>query len=387
MSPIDPGRLSRFGTSIFAEVTANAIRHQAVNLGQGFPSFDGPENVRRSAADAILGGRNQYAPLAGERALREAVADWMSRTQTVEVDAETEVTIVAGATAGLVDTLLGLAHHGDEVIVIEPAYDAYEPAIVMAGAVPVRISPESPDYLLTETLIEGAVSARTRFILVNSPNNPTGRIYDEGEWNAIESVARRHDLIVMSDEVYERLAFDPARHRCPLRRPGLRNRTVTISSIGKTFSLTGWKIGWTVACPEISRRIREAHQFTIYSVTTPLQIGAATALGCTDESIERFQSEYRTRRDLLFDGLEKVGLRPIMPEGTFFMLADVQQLGVDDDRSFCRRLIEEVGVAAIPCSAFLQGGGSGPIRFAFCHGQTMLREAIRRLESVHKILP
>ena len=162
---------------------------------------------------------------------------------------------------------------------------------------------------------------------------------------------------------------------------------MTISSIGKTFSLTGWKIGWTVACPEISRRIREAHQFTIYSVATPLQIGAATALGCTDESIERFQSEYRTRRDLLFDGLEKVGLRPIMPEGTFFMLADVQQLGVDDDRSFCRRLIEEVGVAAIPCSAFLQGGGSGPIRFAFCHGQTMLREAIRRLESVHKILP
>jgi len=387
MTSVPPGRLSSFGTSIFAEITAAAMAHDAVNLGQGFPSFDGPEAVRKTAAEAIMGGRNQYAPLAGERELRRAVADWMLRTQQVGVDPESEITIVAGATAGLVDAMLGLVHHGDEVLIVEPAYDAYEPAVIMAGGVPRRLSPPGPDYRLTEGMLADATTPRTRFLLVNSPNNPTGRVYDDREWEAVESVCRAHDLILLSDEVYERLVFDPAHHRCPLSRPGLRSRTVTISSIGKTFSLTGWKIGWTIASPELSERIREAHQFTIYSVATPLQIGAAAALDESEATLERFQEDYLARRDLLFDGLQRVGLHPILPEGTFFMLADIERLGVRDDRAFCERLIEEIGVAAIPCSAFQTGATSGPVRFAFCHDRDRLLEGIRRLEEVDRILP
>lgn len=377
----------RFETSIFARITGAAMRHSAINLGQGFPSFDGPEHIRRAAAAAIMSGRNQYAPLAGEPTLRTAVASWMDRTQGVDVDPDTEVTVVAGATAGLLDTLLGLVHPGDEVVVVEPSYDAYAPAIEMAGGVPRFVAPDIPAYRIDESLLETVATAKTRALLINSPNNPTGRVYDAQEWNAIEAFCTRHDLVLICDEVYERLVFDPARHRCPLGRPGLRHRTVAISSIGKTFSLTGWKIGWVLACPALTARIRAAHQFTIYSVATPLQIGAAAALERSAESSEDFQTSYQRRRDMLYEGLDRLGLHPISPEGTFFMLTDVGRLGVENDAEFCDRLIREVGVAAIPSSPFHHDGRSGPVRFAFCHDDARLQAAIERLQNVDRILP
>ena len=371
-------RMRPFGTSIFAEVSAAAAAHGAINLGQGFPDDDGPEPVRRAAADAVVAGPNQYAPLAGLPVLRRAVAAWMRRTQAVDVDADREVTVVAGATGGMADAMLGLLEPGDGVILIEPWYDAYPAAVAMAGGRCRFATPVAPDYRIDRTVLEAAVDDRCRVLVVNSPHNPTGRVFDETEWDAIESFVVEHDLVLVSDEVYEALTYD-APHRSPLRRPRLRDRTIVVSSIGKSFSLTGWKIGWTVASPGLTEAVRASHQFTIFSVATPLQIGAATALGLPNETFEDLRRDHRERRDLLVEGLDAAGLHPIVPEGTYFVLADVGRLGITDDRAFCDRLLREVGVAAIPTSAFHHDGRPGPVRFAFCKRREVLLEAIDRL--------
>ena len=379
-------RLREFGTSIFTVVSALSNRHEAVNLGQGFPDFDGPEPIRRAAAEAVLTGPNQYAPLSGTGRLRHAVADWMARTQSVEVDADQEVTVTAGATGGLSAVMLGILEPGDEVVLVEPWYDAYPAAVVMAGGRPAYATPEAPDYRIDSRTIEAAISPATRAIVVNSPHNPTGRVLDESEWDVIERVVVEHDLVLVSDEVYESLVFD-GRHRSPITRPALRDRCIVVSSIGKTFSLTGWKVGWTVASPALTEAVRASHQFTIFSVATPLQVGAETALRLPDSYFEEFVESYRVRRDLLLDGLAAAGLRPSTPQGTYFALADVEALGVDDDLAFCERLIREVGVAAIPTSPFHHDRRSGPIRFAFCKNEDVIRKALDRLQGVGSILP
>lgn len=379
-------RLRPFGTSIFAEVSAAAARHGAINLGQGFPDEDGPEIVRRAAAEAVIDGPNQYAPLAGLPVLRHAVASWVQRTQGEAIDPDHEVTVVTGATGGIADAMLGLLEPGDGVILIEPWYDSYPAAVAMAGGRCRFATPAAPRYRLDRTVLEAAVDDGCRVLVVNSPHNPTGRVLDDAEWDAIESFVLEHDLILISDEVYESLTYGTP-HRSPLTRPGLRDRTIVVSSIGKSFSLTGWKVGWTIAAPALTDAIRAAHQFTIFSVATPLQIGAATALGLPEASFKTFRDSHRERRDLLVDGLEAAGLHPIVPQGTYFVLADVGRCGVIDDRAFCDRLLEEVGVAAIPTSAFHHDGRSGPIRFAFCKRREVLEEAITRLAGAARLLP
>lgn len=379
-------RLAGFGTSIFAEVSAAAARHGAINLGQGFPDEDGPEPVRQAAAGAVIDGPNQYAPLAGLPVLRRAVADWMRRTQRVEIDPDREVTVVAGATGGLADAMLGLLEPGDGVVLVEPWYDAYPAAVAMAGGICRYATPAAPDYRIDRVVLEAAIDDRTRVLIVNSPHNPTGRVLDESEWAAIESVCLAHDLVLVSDEVYEALVYDRP-HVSPLSRPNLRARTIVVSSIGKSFSLTGWKVGWTIAAPPLTEAVRAAHQFTIFSVATPLQVGAATALSLPDEVFDHLRTDHRDRRDLLITGLRDAGLHPIVPEGTYFVLCDVARAGVTDDRDFCDRLLREIGVAAIPTSAFHHDGRSGPIRFAFCKRRSVLEDAIQRLAAVGRILP
>ena len=379
-------RLESFGTSIFTTMSALARRHDAVNLGQGFPDFDGPEPVRRAAADAVMNGPNQYAPLAGLPVLRAAIVEWFRRRQGIEVDGDREVTVVAGATGGLSDAMLGLLEPGDEVVLVEPWYDAYPAAVVMAGGTPRFAIPESPAYRIERAVLERAITPSTRVLVINSPHNPTGRVLDETEWRIIEEVVLEHDLILVSDEVYETLVFDGV-HRSPLGRPALRDRTIVISSIGKTFSLTGWKVGWTIASPDLTRAIQASHQFTIFSVATPLQVGAATALRLPDAYFDELMSDYRRRRDLMVAGLDDVGLRPVVPEGAYFVLADVGSLGVEDDLEFCRRLVREIGVAAIPTSPFHDDRRSGPIRFAFCKEDEVLDRGIERLRRVGSILP
>ncbi len=375
-------RLDGFGTSIFAEMTALARRHDAVNLGQGFPNFDGPDFVKQAAIDALRAGHNQYAPMPGLPALQQAVADHQRRFYGLSYDPASEITVHAGATEALCATIAALLDPGDEAVVFEPFYDAYLPGIAMAQA-EARIVPLTPPrFRLDAAALEAAISPKTRLVLLNSPSNPAGSVFTRGELEAVAALAVRHDLVVVTDEVYEHIVFDGA-HVPMASLPGMRERTVLISSSGKTFSLTGWKVGWACAAPELTDAVRAVHQFVTFAVSTPFQHAVAAALATGDAYYTALLDDYRSRRDRLCDGLEAAGLDVIRPAGTYFALADVRPRGFEDDRAFCRHLVESIGVAAIPVSAFAKDGRLGHlVRFAFCKDDATLDEALRRLRKL-----
>jgi N-succinyldiaminopimelate aminotransferase len=380
MRPRLTRRLDGFGTSIFAEMTALARRHGAVNLGQGYPDFDGPEFVKRAAAEALAAGHNQYAPMPGLPALQQAVAEHQRRFYGIEHEPASEVTIHAGATEALCATLAALLDPGDEAVVFEPLYDAYLPGIALAQARARVVALQPPWFRLDPAALEAAVSPRTRVLVLNSPNNPAGHVFTRAELEAIAAVCIRHDVVVVTDEVYEHIVFEGA-HVPIASLPGMRERTVTISSAGKTFSLTGWKIGWTCAPPELTAAVRAVHQFVTFAVATPFQHAIVTALAAPDAYYAQLRTDYLSRRDRLCAGLAAVGLDVRPPEGTYFALADIRPLGFDDDAAFCRQLVETVGVAAIPTSAFsLDGRVRHLARFAFCKDDATLAEGLRRLE-------
>jgi N-succinyldiaminopimelate aminotransferase len=379
--PLTP-RLSAFGTSIFAEMTALAVRHEALNLGQGYPDFDGPGFVMDAAFHAIRAGHNQYAPMPGLPELRRAIADHQHRFYGLEHDPATEITVHAGATGALFATLQALLDPGDEVVLFEPFYDAYRPDISMAGARErvVRLVP--PDFTFDPGELEAAVGPRTRALLLNTPNNPAGKVFTGAELVAIAELCTRRDLIAVTDEVYEHIVFE-GEHIPLATLPGMHERTVTISSAGKTFSLTGWKIGWSCAAPPLAAAVRAAHQFVTYAVATPFQHAMAVALSAPDDYYAELREGYRIRRDRLCEGLTDIGFAVERPRGTYFANADIRPLGFDDDVAFCRELPERVGVAAIPLSAFgLEGGPRHMVRFAFCKDDETLDEAIRRLRQL-----
>jgi aspartate/methionine/tyrosine aminotransferase len=372
-------RLRRFGTSIFAEMTALATARGAINLGQGYPDFDGPSFVLDAAAAAVKRGPNQYAPMAGLPGFRQAIARRFERVQGIPTDWEHEITVTAGCTGAISAAMLGLLEPGDEVILFEPWYDSYPASVEMAGGTPKYVTLEAPRFRITANSLARAITQKTRVIVVNTPHNPTGRVFDDDEIDVIEAAAVAHDLIVLSDEVYEALWFD-RQHRSLLSRPALRDRTIVASSLGKTFSLTGWKIGWTIAPPHLTAAVRAAHQFMIFSVATPLQEAAAAAMNAPPSYDETFRAEYRLKRDLLVEGLVTAGFEVMPPEGTYFVIVDHRPFGFEDDRAFCTHLIDAVGVAAIPVSAFHHdGGGRDLVRFAFCKSEEVLKEAIDRL--------
>jgi N-succinyldiaminopimelate aminotransferase len=377
-------RLQGFGTSVFAEMTALAARHGAINLGQGYPDFDGPDFVKQAAAAAIRAGHNQYARMPGLAVLQKAVADHQRRFYGLDFDPETEVTVHAGATEGIFATLQALLDPGDEVLLLEPFYDAYAPGLALAGAVPRVVRLEPPGFALALGVLEAAVTRRTRALVLNSPNNPGGRVFSREELGRIAETCRRHDLVALTDEVYEHIVFE-GRHLPLAALPGMRERTVTISSAGKTFSLTGWKIGWSCAAPALTQAVRSVHQFVTFSVATPFQHAMAVALDAPDAYFTRLQADYRRRRDRLGDGLAEAGFAVLPPEGTYFTLADIRPLGFENDEAFCRMLPERLGVAAIPASAFLAPGGARHlVRFAFCKHDATLDEALRRLRRLRE---
>jgi aspartate/methionine/tyrosine aminotransferase len=372
-------RLAPFGATVFTQITRRAVETGAINLGQGFPNFDGPDFVKEAAIDAIRSGHGQYAPSAGIPELSKAIAAKFSEFTSIAVTSVANVTVTSGCTEALAATFLGLVDPGDGVILIEPTYDSYPVGVALGEGVPSYVTLRPPNFELTAAALEAAVTPNTKLIVVNTPHNPSGRVFSRRELEAVADLCRRHDLVAISDEVYEHMVYD-GEHLSLAALPGMWERTVTLSSLGKTFSLTGWKIGWAVGPEHLTAGVRAAHQFLTFASATPLQHAAARALAAPLSYYEELTRSYRSKRDLLAEGLDKVGFEVFVPEGTYFMLADHRRFGDEDDVAFVNRLIDEVGVAAIPPSAFYHDkkDGSDLVRFAFCKDEDTLREAVER---------
>jgi N-succinyldiaminopimelate aminotransferase len=376
--------LAGAGTTIFAEMSALAAATGALNLGQGFPDTDGPAEVARAAADAVLAGRgNQYPPGPGIPELRHAISAHQKRFYGLDVDPDTEVLVTAGATEAIAASMLALLEPGDEVIALEPYYDSYAACISMAGARRVPVTLRAPDFRPDLDALRDAVTSRTRLILLNSPHNPTGMVASRAELTAIASLAVERDLLVVTDEVYEHLIFD-GEHIPIATMPGMRERTVTISSAGKTFSFTGWKIGWVTASPALVTAVRTAKQFLTYVSGGPFQYAIATGLALPDSFYAGLPASLRRKRDLLAAGLREAGLEVYVPQGTYFITADIRPLGESDGLAFCRSLPHRCGVVAVPNVVFYddQAAGRHLVRFAFCKRDEVLADAAARLRQL-----
>jgi N-succinyldiaminopimelate aminotransferase len=385
--PLLNRRLAAFGTTIFAEMSALALRTGAINLGQGFPDTDGPEQIREAAVRALRDGRgNQYPPGPGVPELRTAVAEHQLKHYGLTYDPDTEVLVTVGATEAIAASLLALLEPGDEVIALEPYYDSYAACIAMAGGtrVPVTLRPHDGAFRLDLDELRAAVTDRTRLILLNTPHNPTGTVLTRAELTAIAALAQERDLLVVTDEVYEHLVFDGAEHLPIASLPGMRERTVTIGSAGKTFSFTGWKVGWITATPELTAAVRSAKQFLTYVASGPFQYAVAEALRLPDTYFDDLRADLLARRDLLSDGLAGVGFTVYRPAGTYFVTADIRPLGTSDGIAFCRALPERAGVVAIPNAVFYDHREAGApfVRFAFCKQRHVLEEAVARLKAL-----
>ena len=381
MRPALSPKLEGFGTTIFTEMTRLAQERGAVNLAQGFPDFDGPEFVKEAAIAAVREGRGQYARMSGIPEIHQALAAKYRRDYGLEYAPDTELTVTSGATEAIFSAIQGICSPGDEILLFEPYYDSYKPSIAMAAATARVVTLEAPDWSFDRGQIRRAITSRTKVMLVNTPHNPTGKVFSKEELEFLAGLCREHDLFCITDEVYEHLVYE-GRHVPMATLPGMRERTITVSSFGKTFSLTGWKIGWAAAPPELTAAVRAAHQFVTFATATPLQYGAAKALSAGPEYYGRLTADYRARRDYLTGELLRIGFRVRPPSGTYFVCADFTGFGFQDDVAFCRYLVEDVGVAAIPPSFFYDNKehARGYARFAFCKREATLREAVTRME-------
>ena len=379
--PLLNRRLDGLGTTIFAEMSARAVATGSINLGQGFPDRDGPPVVAQAAADAILAGRgNQYPPGPGIPELRQAIAAHDERFYRLRYDPADEVLVTAGATEAIAAAMLALVEPGDEVIAFEPYYDSYAANIAMAGGVRVPVTLRPPDFRPDLDELARAVTERTRLILLNTPHNPTGSVFTRDELAAIANLAVERDLLVVSDEVYEHLVFD-GEHLPIAGFPGMRERTVSVSSAGKTFSFTGWKIGWVKAAPELVTAVKTAKQFLTYVSGGPFQYAVAEALALPDEYYARLRDDLRAQRDGFLPGLRDIGFEVYEPQGTYFVTTDIRGLGEQDGVEFCRTLPERAGVVAIPSAVFYDHKelARSHVRFAFCKRPEVLAEALARL--------
>lgn len=380
-------RVAGFGTSVFTEMSRLAVQHGAVNLGQGFPDFAGPDFVKEAAIQAIRADLNQYAVSHGTPRLRQAIAENWQRATGRELDPETEVSVGSGATEVLLDAILGLVNPGDEVILFEPFYDSYLPDVLMAGGTPRFATLLPPDWHFDRQALADLFSPRTRLVLINTPHNPTGKMFSREELSFIGSLCQRHDALVLTDEVYEQIRFDGVEHVPMATLPGMWERTLTVNSTGKTFSMTGWKIGYAVGPPALNQAVRATHQFVTFATSTPFQEAMATAMETAVRTgyYDRLRREYTARRDLLAGALKAAGLTTLTVQGSYFLLADLTGLGFPDDVSFCRYLTAEIGVAAIPPSAFYADPGRAPLlaRFCFAKRDETLRAAAERLQRLN----
>ena len=374
--------LSSYGTTIFEVMSRLAQENGAVNLGQGFPDGNGPADVVAAATDYLENGLNQYPPMAGLPVLRQAVAEINQRFYGLAVDWQTEVAVTSGATEALASSLFALIEPGDEVVLIEPLYDSYLPIVRRAGGVPKLVRLEPPSWGLPEAALAEAFSDRTKLILLNTPMNPCAKVFTRDELAIIAGLLEKHDAYAICDEVYEHLVFDDARHVPLMTLPGMRERCVRIGSAGKTFSLTGWKVGYITACPALLQPILKAHQFVTFTTAPNLQSAVAYGLAKDDSYFNGLSGDLQKRRDYLGEGLKDIGFDVLDCKGSYFITTDFRPLGFNGkDEEFCRHITTEAGVAAVPVSAFYQSADiSHFARFCFCKEEASLTEAITRLK-------
>ena len=382
ITPYLTERLQGFGTTIFAQMSALAAETEAVNLGQGFPDTDGPAEVAEAARQAILDGHNQYPPLPGIPSLRQAVSEHRARFRGQEFDPDGEVLITAGATEALAAAMLALTGPGDEVVTFEPYYDSYAAGIALSGATRRVVTLRAPDWSFDPDELRAAFTPATRVLLLNTPHNPTGKVFSREEMALIAELCAEHDVVAVTDEVYEHLVFD-GEHIPLATLPGMAERTLTVSSAGKVFSFTGWKIGWACGPAELVAAVQTAKQFLTFVNGAPFQRAVAVGLRLGDAFFDQYTADMRSKRDRLCDGLAGAGLDVLVPQGTYFASCDITSIGESDGVEFCLGLPERAGVVAVPTMVFYDDKAAGApiVRFAFCKQDEVLDEAITRLQA------
>jgi aminotransferase len=375
-------RVAEFKESVIREMTRLALKHGAVNLSQGFPDFAAPKQLKEAAQQAIATDINQYSITWGAKAFRDALRDYYRSFYDLDVDPEREITVCCGATEGMIASLLALLNAGDEVVVFEPFYENYWPDTQLSGAVCRYVELHPPDWSFDPAELRAAFTKQTRAVIVNSPNNPTGRVFSRAELKMIADLCEEFDCLLITDEIYEHIIFDGATHIPPITLAGMRDRCVLVNSLSKTFSVTGWRVGWVIAPPELTSSIRKVHDFLTVGAASPLQQAGVVALQLPKSYYAELARSYESKRDLLVGILERVGFRCFLPFGAYYVMCDISAFGFPDDVTFCRHLVEEVGVAAVPGSSFFSHPESGEqlVRFCFAKKKETLEAAAERLE-------
>jgi aspartate/methionine/tyrosine aminotransferase len=379
-------KAAQFTESVIREMTRLALKHNAVNLSQGFPDFPAPEEIKRAAHRAIDADINQYAITWGARALREAIAEKFQRTQGVAVDPETDVTVTCGSTEAMISTMMGIINPGDEAVVFEPFYENYGPDAILSGATTRYVKLRPPDWTFDPDELAAAFGPATKAIILNTPNNPTGKVFERAELEAIREQCVHWNALAITDEIYEHIIYDGARHISMASLEGMRERTITINALSKTYSVTGWRVGWAIAPPEIAASIRKVHDFLTVGAAAPLQDAGAKALRFPQSYYDKLAADYATRRDRLVGILNAAGFRCYRPHGAYYVLTDISPFGFPDDIAFAKYLVEEIGVAAVPGSSFFRDGDDGKsiLRFTFCKREETLAAAAEKLSRLNK---
>ena len=375
-------RIAAFQESAIRETTRQAIRHNAVNLAQGFPDFPASAEVKNAAKKAIDDEINQYSITWGSKPFRDAIARYYQHFYQLDIDPEREITVCCGATEGMLSSMLALLNAGDEVVVFEPFYENYWPDSQLSGAVCRYVTLQAPDWSFDPEELRRAFNGNTRAIILNSPNNPTGRIFSREELLQIVRLAEEFDALIITDEIYEHIIFDGVKHVPPITLPGARERCVLVNSLSKTYSVTGWRVGWVLAAPELTASIRKVHDFVTVGAAAPLQQAGVTALHLPDEYYAHLSSFYQEKRDALLGILSEVGLRCYTPKGAYYIMADISAFDFPSDIAFCKYLVEEIGVAAVPGSSFFWNPADGAhlVRFCFAKKPATLEAAAERLQ-------
>ena len=383
-------KVEHFTESVIREMTRQAMVHGAVNLAQGFPDFPAPAEIKRAAQEAVASDVNQYAITWGAKNLRNAIARQMKVWQNIDVDPEKDITVCCGSTEAMISTLLAVCNAGDEVVIFEPFYENYGPDSVLSGAKPkfVKLRPPADDgaeWTFDEKELRRAFAKHTKAIILNTPNNPTGKVFTRAELELIRDLCVEFDVLAITDEIYEHILYDGTEHISMASLEGMRDRTVTINGMSKTYSVTGWRVGWAVAPEKLTNAIRKVHDFLTVGAPAPLQEAGASALSLPPAYYEKLAEGYRVRRDHLMPALTAAGFKCFRPRGAYYVMTDISAFGFQDDVSFARYLVQEIGVAAVPGSSFYRDpkDGAGQVRFAFCKKPETLDEAARRLSKLH----